>query len=412
MKALSRFIERASLEDAEAEPTPVVDAVEPIAEPVSADGIDALVEETPTPDAINSELEEVADIHESLESFGVLVDAAIARGGMRPEEGVMFQASLEHFQRRLGMTQTKLGLEDFGGNMTRMAATTVSQEALADVVKEAGKKIQELFAKLAAFIKERVADFKLKSSKVQAIVEQSQAEVAKVAKSDKANDPVTIEVTRVNAIMKKDVEEGYATAIATAKQLTKMLVEMRTSLKAYEMSVKTLIANAADANAIAEFTADITEQWTPCPAILKFVNGQLGKPRVMTHAVTVTYAEEAAFFETDHDPASKEGFELEVSATSMGPLGGATSLLNRAVDEMVKEYLTTAEMLRKMLSVRPVSDDRETQINLAQSLSDVVNIIEKEVYMVICVLTNARNQAGYVMLQGAIALKTPMVSEK
>ena len=149
-----------------------------------------------------------------------------------------------------------------------------------------------------------------------------------------------------------------------------------------------------------------------CLIILKFVNGQLGKPRVLTHAVTVTYAEEAAFFETDTDPASKEGFELEVSAAIMGPLGGATHLLNRAVDEMVKEYLTTAEMLRKMLSVRPVSDDRETQINLAQSLGDVVNIIEKEVYMVICALTNARNHAGYIMLQGIIALKTPMVSEK
>lgn len=414
MKALSRFIERASLEDAEAEPTPVVDAVEPNVEPVGIDGVDTLVEETPAPDAINAELTEVSDIQESLENFGALVDAAIARGGMRPEEGVMFQASLEHFQRRLGMAKTKLGLEDFGGNMSRMSATTVSQEALADVVKEASKKIQELFAKLVAFIKESVADFKLKSSKVQAVVAQSQTIVAEVAKSDTATDSSKVSLTKVDTLTKKDVDEGYTTAIGTAKQLTKMLVDMRTSLKAYEMSMKTLIANSEDPSAVAEFTADLAEQWGPCPAILKFVNGALGKPRVLTHGVSAVYTEDDgdALFETQYDPSVKDGFDLEVTVASMGQLGGATSALNRAVDDMVKEYATTAEMLTKMLSTRPVANGREAQINLAQSQFNVVHAVKNEVFMVISVLTRARNQAGYVMLMGAIGLKEQKHDEK
>lgn len=412
MKALSRFIERASLEDAAVEPTPVVEVVEPTTEPLSEAGIDVLVEEAPTADAINAEIAEVTDIQESLENFSNLLDAAIARGGMRPEEGVMFQTSLEHFQRRLGVAVAKLGLEDFGGNMSRLKATEVSQEALTDVAKEAGKKIQELFAKLTAFIKESIANFKLKSSKVQVILEQSEGEIVKIAKSDKANDTVTVKSDRINTLTKKDVDEGYATAIATVKQLTAMLVGMRPSLKAYEMSVKTLLANQDDNNAIAEFTADLEEQWTPCPAILKFVNGTLGKPRVLTHAMSVTYAEEAAFFESNYDPAARNGFEIELTAVSMGPLHGATHALNRAVDDMVKEYATTAEILTKMLSTRPVATDRETQINLAQSQGDVVNIIKKEVFMVVSDMTRTREHAGYIILQAAIGLKFPLGGNK
>ena len=148
MRAIQNHLQRISQEDSESltvdiqEPTAPVQESEP--EEVETIAADGLIEAEPAADGVRAELEELNDINESLEHFGILINDALDRGGFRPEEGIMFQTSMEHFQRRLDMVKTKLGLEDFGGNMSRMKATGIAQENLKEVAEAAKQKLQGL----------------------------------------------------------------------------------------------------------------------------------------------------------------------------------------------------------------------------------------------------------------------------
>jgi hypothetical protein len=171
MNKLGRYIERVSNEDAEnAEMDLQKDQVAAVgAEPEALDEVEAdeLVTPEPSADNVRAELEETRDIQESLEHFQVILKEAADRGGLRPEEGVMFQTSMEHFNKRLGIQpKVTLGMEDFGGTMSRAKATTISQEDLGEKAKAAVKKIMELLKKLAEFVKEAVARFDGQGAKV------------------------------------------------------------------------------------------------------------------------------------------------------------------------------------------------------------------------------------------------------
>ena len=391
MKALSRFIERASLEDAEAEPTPVVDAVEPIAEPVSADGIDALVEETPTPDAINSELEEVADIQESLESFGVLVDAAIARGGMRPEEGVMFQASLEHFQRRLGVAQTKLGLEDFGGTMSRAAATTVSQEALADLSKAAAQKIKELIARLVAFIKELTAGFSVKAKKVDDVTKITMEKVKETVKAGNGDKEVEVDLTKVTAITQADIDEKFSTLIASAKEMTTVLTDTRAIIKKQLTQIKILANDEGDLEFFEEHIAQLI---SPHQSAFKFANSGDKAGRKLTHAAVVTYPADGDM-EVNYTETGKAGFTIKITASDMGTLGLPIFRVNEAVKGMTDEYAEVCKLLKDALSTSVTFKSRPAQEASAQADFDLSALIQQKLYSVVNNLSRARDQIGY-----------------
>lgn len=258
MRHLKSYLERVSNEDADnQEPVGVEPVSETVPEANDAVEVGTLVEEEPSANVINAEIEEVSDIQESLENFNVLVDAAIARGGMRPEEGVMFQASLEHFQRRLGVVQSKLGMEDFGGNMSRMKATTISQEDLKETAIAAGKKIKELIMRLIASVKETIAKIDTQGNKVKGIIENLKKNIRHIVGKD-----FVFEYERGFTFTEGDLTpQGFNDLTKTIQEIIRMVEEFDTAAKKTTVLANSLIKSSGDEPEVSAFDEELKVLW-------------------------------------------------------------------------------------------------------------------------------------------------------
>lgn len=406
MRAIQNHLQRISQEDSESltvdiqEPTAPVQESEP--EEVETIAADGLIEAEPATDGVRAELEELNDINVSLEHFGILINDALDRGGFRPEEGIMFQTSMEHFQRRLEVVKTKLGLEDFGGNMSRMKATQIAQEDWKETARVAAEKIKELLAKLVAFVKEQAAKWRGNSEKTTEVVKQAQEIIQTAQKS--GVEAVELDLTKVTALTKADMDEGFKTLIASAKDLTSGLADVRDVLEKYGMSVKTLQSSDESDLAVAYFARDFVEQWYPLKPMLAFAGGKRGVVRKLSHAAAVTYVVDGGLEVTTSEEA-RNGFTLKVTPAELNILNGKVHLLNQAIQQLNEAYAETSAMLTRVVSADRKLNQRKAAEELAQTDFDVVTTVKTDIYYVIANLVRSRDQAGYIMGAAAKALQ-------
>lgn len=402
---LERIAQRAALRVSQEDASPetqveIKDQVELQAEPeeLPLEDTDCLIEADSGDETIRSEIKEMADIQESLEHYQNVLQGSLVRGGMRPEEGALFTIGIQHFNKRLGVEKQTLGMEDFGGNMSRLAATQISQEDLKDTASAVAARLKELLAKLVAFVKEQAAKWRGNSEMTTKVVEEAKEVLQQAQKS--GNEPIQLDLTKVTALTKADLDEGFKTVISAANDLTQALIDIRKVLKNYGMSVKTLGSGEQSDLAIAEFARDFVEQWVPLKPMVAFAGGKQGTERKLSHAATVTYVVGGDLEVTTSEEARK-GFSIEMTPSDFNILNGKVYVLNQAIQKLNDAYAETAAMVTKVVSADRKLTNRKAQEELAQADFDVVTTVKTDVYYIVANLVRARDQAGYIMGQAA-----------
>lgn len=395
MRHLKSYLERVSNEDADNQ-EPVV--VEPVSEtvPEANDAVEAetLVEEEPSADAIKAEIEEVSDIQESLENFSVLVDAAFARGGLRPEEGVMFQTSLEHFHRRLGIVQSKLGMEDFGGNMSRMKATTVSQEDLKETTKAAIAKIKALIAKLIEFIMNKTGRLEAQSKKVTAVLANLKTQVKTIVTGE-----VELEFDRNTRLNAEDIELVVALDNSALWGIL-LCQKVGSTISKTVVAAKRLAEGPGEEADIEEFNKTVNDLWyvgnspvenafssggvrklSTC-AKAKMTKAEAGKNPVLSHRIAVET--------TDVSP-----IKLTINKTKYASILADTEKFNSRTLLLLSTYTSCAESLKKLDAVRNVNSNEALSV-LIRLVEAVAQIVENDVNSVVEYVSKAQAELGYV----------------
>jgi len=149
MRHLKQYIERVSSESAETTdvdltPKDPVIAQVTDSEPEQIEEIDPNAVVEPDPEQVAQQIKEYTDIKTSLEEYSGLVKAAKGRGGLRAEEGALLSVGVRHMRTRLGMDQKTVSQEDFGGTMSRNAATDLVNEDIDEAIGVADQRLEEL----------------------------------------------------------------------------------------------------------------------------------------------------------------------------------------------------------------------------------------------------------------------------
>ncbi len=404
---LERIAQRAALRVSQEDASPetqveIKDQVELQAEPEELPTFEAdcLVEADSKTEheTICKDIDDIKAVQTSLEQYQQILSASEARGGLRPEEAALFGIGMQHFNKRLGVAQQSLGMEDFGGNMSRLKATQISQEDLKDTASAAMARLKELLAKLVTFVKEQAAKWRGNSEMTTKVVEEAKEVLQQAQKS--GNEPIQLDLTKVTALTKADLDEGFKTVISAANDLTQTLIDIRTVLKHYGMSVKTLGSNEQSDLAIAEFARDVVEQWFPLKPMVAFAGGKQGTERKLSHAATVTYVVGGQLEVTTSEEARK-GFSIEMTPSDFNILNGKVYILNQAIQKLNDAYAETGAMVTKVVSADRKLTNRKAQEAQAQADFDVVTTVKTDVYYIVANLVRARDQAGYIMGKAA-----------
>lgn len=102
-------------------------------------------EERQEMDAANSDVDEMVEIAEGLESIVASVEATQEEGGLDAQSAQMMQLAVGAYTRRLGLEATDVtpALESFGGDSGRLSATTVSVEEIGKTVRNIWNAIKQ-----------------------------------------------------------------------------------------------------------------------------------------------------------------------------------------------------------------------------------------------------------------------------
>jgi hypothetical protein len=407
MRHLKRHLERVSLEDAEnneADLTPkdpVVENVDSEPEEIENLAADLLVEPEPAGDSVRAEIVEVEDMCVAVEEFQALLGAAVQRGGMRAEEGIIVGTALKHFNKRLGIQgKETLGLEDFGGNMSRLKATQISQEAFADVAKAAAAKIKDLIAKLLAFLREKAAAFDAQGQKVKVIVGQIKQRVKTIVTGE-----IELEY-QGNYIGERDIlnAKTLAGAAVWAESLNS---HMSSHLKATADVIKKLALSQGTAEDVAAFDKQIEGMWglntNPIATVMRVAKA-VGYPLTQSKMAILTHKEGSSgtpvlshSLEVKGDQAKP--IKMSLTKGQYIALLDATEKMNNSVLSMSAAYAANSSVVMGMsISFRT----QEAQTAADKVLSGLIALIEQDIYGVVKCIGAARGELGYIC---AIAAK-------
>ena len=399
MRHLKSYITRVSNEDAS---TDDVVAATPEAEPVPAANavIEAttLIEETPTSDDFSADLAEVTDIQESLENFKVLVDASFARGGMRPEEGLIFHTGLEHFQRRLGLVQTKLGLEDFGGNMSRLKATKVSQEALDDTIKALGDKIRKLIKIIYDAVTKAVLALDVQAEKVNKLTLNAKQRLINFALQE-----ITYEDTRPTLISSEDIEDMCKLTIAGAATSHEIMSDLMVSITAIKGSITRLIASDGGEEDIADFHKRIADEWVGNHPFIKVLGSK--------HGYNVSSVRGFALIKATEDErnplkaaslkigtAVHEGsIKCQFHKAKFIRFTDAVETVNKATIRLTKDFTTVNRMAADMAKLTDRAPTPEAGKAIYDAIISLTDLLNTQVRSMVDLVSMVRGQYGYVL---------------
>lgn len=406
MRHLKKHIERVSLEDAEnseADLTPKDPVVELVAsEPEEVEELkaDLLVDPEPAGDSVRAEIEEIEDMSVAVEEFQALLKGAVTRGGMRAEEGAIVGTTLKHFRKRLGITDKEtLSQEDFGGTMSRLKATQISQEGFAETVGTASAKIRELIAKLIAFLKEKVAAFDVQGQKVKAIITQIKQRVKTIVTGE-------IELEFEGKRIGEDDVFHPKTLLNAAVWASGLNSHMSAHLRATSDVIKRSVREEGSAES---FNEQISGMWgknaNPISAVMRAA-GSVGVRLTQTYHAVLVHKEMAS-----RNPVLSHSLELKgnppapikmtLNKGQFIALMDTTEKMNDAVQAMIKDYAANAGVVGGVNG--PLGDtDAALGQAITRTVSGMVTMVENDLYPIMQHISGARGELGYVI---AIAAK-------
>lgn len=109
-------------------------------------------------DEIGKDLEELAESETALEDYCTLLEVGIENGGISAQSAAFMRVGLEHIERRLSLdTELTPGIEAFGGSASQMRSTTVSVEAIKDVLERTWEATKRALEALVRAIRDFLA---------------------------------------------------------------------------------------------------------------------------------------------------------------------------------------------------------------------------------------------------------------
>ncbi len=278
----------------EDEPVAAADASNADAAPVDADP-DTF--EASLPEVVRAETEidenadavdELEEIHQGLEAIALSLESSLQQGGLTPQSAQFFHIAYESYLNRLGEEPNAPALESFGGQTSRIQATTISLES----VRETLTKIWEAIKAIVVRVRDAIAEF-IKRLFDSSFKLRERAEGLKEAASKIQGQPKIAEVPLGRLAEKLAVGKKVdvsPTAIAQLAEVAKAAIEYDAHMsealvKAYHI-VERAVVGEVDRNDLATLQAAL--EFKPSKLfkeITETVNQKMG----LTHG-RATYA--------------------------------------------------------------------------------------------------------------------------
>jgi hypothetical protein len=132
MSRLRQYILRASLEDETGAETPII---EDDGGSLEAGVAEVLAADQEVCDA-GEAVEDLGEVHATLESIKLSVESAIADGGLTPREAEFFRHAMDASSHRVGLRDNLPSLESFGGSSDREKTTRIALEGVVEQIKK------------------------------------------------------------------------------------------------------------------------------------------------------------------------------------------------------------------------------------------------------------------------------------
>lgn len=403
MRHLKAHVERVSLEEAgttavEIPPKdPVVEQVESEPEPVEELISDMIVEPDPAADSARAELDETMQIQTSIEHYQELLRGAESRGGLRPVEGALLGVTMRHFQKRLGMDGGVLSMEDFGGNMSRLKATTVSQEGLADMAKAAGTKIMELIKRLMEMIGNQMARFDAQGQKVGAILTDLKKRVSTFVTGE-----TTYEWDNNENLNARDLKNPSVLYDAVVK-FTSANKYLNQYFEAAKQTIVAVVRKPDDEGAAAELMTHLESSWSKMNPFSSLFHKESG------FALSSVAIAHLAYNGSDNGPVGAHSMQIKKSDTSpinvkinkneFKTLIDMAWKINEALRDMRDAVGKNAGVVGGINGIQNQLGQlpQELQSEITKAVNGMVHNMEQDMMPIANYLSSARGELGYMI---------------
>lgn len=403
MRHLKAHVERVSLEEAgttavEIPPKdPVVEQVESEPEPVEELISDMIVEPDPAADSARAELDETMQIQTSIEHYQELLRGAEARGGLRPVEGALLGVSTRHFQKRLGMDGGVLSMEDFGGNMSRLKATTVSQEGLADMAKAAGAKILELIKRLVEVMKTQIQRFDVQGQKVAAVVTDMKKRIGAFVLGE-----TTYEWDGNQYLNARDLENPK-TLIEAVSKLTAANDYLSSFFKMTSGAIVAAVRNPEDEGAATEFNNTVENCWVRTNPFANLFRDNIGYP---LSSVGIAHL---AYKGSDNGPVGAHSMQIDRKETSpikvtitkqqFKTLVDSLHTYNTALTKLIKEASANSGTIGGINGIQNQLGQlpQDLQSAITKAVNGMVINMESDIMPIVSYMSSCRGELAYMV---------------
>lgn len=183
-------------------------------------------------DELEEDIEELEEIEEGLESIATSLEAALEQGGIDAIAAQFVHHAVGAYTERLGLESSDLlpGLESFGGDSGRAAATTVSLESVGETLKRIWNAIKAAVEKAIKAVTDFFAKVFGGIDKVITRIEALEKEVGEIKSEGKKTDgKATVNVGSPNSLMLGGKVDG-ASLVKGAGNLNSTFAKVKSDL--------------------------------------------------------------------------------------------------------------------------------------------------------------------------------------
>lgn len=403
MRHLQAYVERVSQEDAGTTDVeipakdPVVDQVESEPEPVEELISDMIVEPDPAADSARAELDETLQIQTSIEHYQELLKGAEVRGGLRPTEGALLGVSARHFRKRLGMDDSVLSMEDFGGSMSRLKATSVSQEGFADMAKAAGTKILALIKRLIEMMKNQIQRFDVQGQKVAAVVTDMKKRIGAFVLGE-----TTYEWDGNRYLNARDLENPK-TLIEAVSKLTAANDYLSSFFKMTSGAIVTAVRNPEDEGAATEFNNTIENCWVRTNPFANLFHDKAG------YALSSVGTAHLAYKGSDNGPVGAHSMQIDRKETSpikvtitkqqFKTLVDSLHTYNTALTKLIQEASANSGTIGGINGIQNQLGQlpQDLQSAITKAVNGMVINMENDIMPMVSYMASCRGELAYMV---------------
>ncbi|MNF40538.1 hypothetical protein D3C85_248760 [compost metagenome] len=406
MNKLGGYLKRISQEDAASTAVEIKETQGVGSEPEEIKEIDpsCLVDAEPEHDVTKDQIIELTDIKFSLEQYTELLKTSEARGGIRPEEARLLVAGVNFCRKRAGLSSgvgEGVSVEDFGGKMSCLKATRISQEALNVDVKAIAAKIAELIKKLIAKGKEMIASIDLQSTKVGQIVEAVKSNMHKWRTGE-----MTFETTLNNAISPEDLNtQGLAKLKEAGVFVGALLAAFDTQVSATKRVFMDYAASPERGEVVAyrEAMRAIWVDHSPLTSVIKGADSkQLStlltytvKRKESTGSPVLTYSIDVT---SNYEQRGKQ--TITMNKAEFKAVVDATFTLNLQTRKNTQAYASAMANLELLGGIVSKAKGGNLSFALSNDLSMITSLLDIEIAETMREVTRLRTGLGRFILNG------------